>query len=96
MKEKTVITILLIILFIAMATLPIAFAYFMATDYKIYEKEESNKSINNYTEKIPLYYNIDDNCTIYTRNKSGDFEVIEIKWRKDYYVLVYLHLSYSH
>ncbi len=32
----------------------------------------------NFIKKIPLYYNINNPNVIYTRNSSGDFEVIEI------------------
>jgi len=37
------------------------------------------ESNHDYTEKFPLYYNIDDPETIYIKNSKGDFEEVEDK-----------------
>jgi len=50
----------------------------------VYNKDTDDKEPEVFTEekqfneRIPLYYNLDDPTTIYTKNKSGEFEEIEI------------------
>jgi len=51
----------------------------------LYDKDSDDKTEpiifteeKQFNERIPLYYNLDNPDTIYTRNKAGDFEEIEI------------------
>jgi len=67
-----------LLLIVSLSLFSFSFFYDSFTPQAIQDEIPEYVDYQEPTEKIPLYYNIDDPSIIYTKNKSGDFEEIEI------------------